>query len=141
MSPAENPDRRPLGRELLFPGSRAVWLEVGFGGGEHLVHQAAEHPEVGFLGCEPFVNGVAKALAAIEAAGVTDVRVHPGDVDGALEALSGFASHMDEACVGSVSEIFDADAPFTARGCVAQAWSVAELLRVTAKLSNLAAAG
>ncbi len=67
------------------------------------------------------------------------LRVFPGDIDGALEAVGGFAAHMDEACIGSVSEIFDADAPFTPRGCVAQAWSVAELLRVTAKVSSLAA--
>jgi tRNA (guanine-N7-)-methyltransferase len=45
------------------------WLEIGFGGGEHLAHQAALHPDVSFIGAEPFVNGVAKLLALIEEVG------------------------------------------------------------------------
>jgi glycogen debranching enzyme len=44
--------------------------------------------------------------------------------------------HLSEACIGSISEVFDADRPFTARGCVAQAWSVAEVLRVWIKLAG-----
>jgi glycogen debranching enzyme len=43
--------------------------------------------------------------------------------------LAGFEKHLDEACIGSVSEVFDANAPYIPRGCIAQAWSVAELLR------------
>jgi glycogen debranching enzyme len=57
------------------------------------------------------------------------LRVHPADRDGARRWLEGFKNHLNEACVGSVSEIFDAEPPFTPRGCVAQAWSVAEVLR------------
>jgi predicted glycogen debranching enzyme len=57
------------------------------------------------------------------------LKVHPGDRAGARRFLDGFANHLDEACVGSVSEIFDAEEPFAPRGCVAQAWSVAEVLR------------
>ena len=57
------------------------------------------------------------------------LRVHPADRDGARRWLEGFEDHLSEACVGSVSEIFDAEPPFTPRGCVAQAWSVAEVLR------------
>jgi predicted glycogen debranching enzyme len=57
------------------------------------------------------------------------LRLHPGDIAGARRLLEGFAPHLDEACVGSISEIFDAEPPFTPRGCVAQAWSVAEVLR------------
>jgi predicted glycogen debranching enzyme len=57
------------------------------------------------------------------------LRVHPGDRQGARRLLDGLVRHLDEACVGSVSEIFDAERPFTPRGCVAQAWSVAEMLR------------
>lgn len=49
----------------------------------------------------------------------------------AAEWLSNFQDHFTEACLGQVSEIFDGDAPYTPRGCVAQAWSVAELLRAT----------
>ena len=43
-----------------------IWLEIGFGGGEHLVGQALLHPGVGFIGCEPYVNGVASLLSKIE---------------------------------------------------------------------------
>jgi predicted glycogen debranching enzyme len=57
------------------------------------------------------------------------LRVHPEDRAGARKFLSGFEHHLDEACVGSISEVFDAEPPFTARGCIAQAWSVAEVLR------------
>jgi predicted glycogen debranching enzyme len=57
------------------------------------------------------------------------LRVHPEDRAGARRLLEGFTTHLDEACIGSVSEIFDADDPYTPRGCVAQAWSVAEVLR------------
>jgi predicted glycogen debranching enzyme len=57
------------------------------------------------------------------------LKVHPEDRAGARRCLEGFVPHLDEACVGSISEVFDAVPPFTARGCVAQAWSVAEVLR------------
>ena len=62
-----------------MPGAREVWLEIGFGGGEHLVAQAARNPDVLLLGAEPFVNGVASALRHIEEAGVDNVRLHGGD--------------------------------------------------------------
>ena len=65
------------------------WLEVGFGGGEHLAHQAALHPDVSFIGAEPFVNGVAKLLALLEENAITNVRVHDGDARPLLEALPG----------------------------------------------------
>jgi predicted glycogen debranching enzyme len=57
------------------------------------------------------------------------LKVHPEDPSGAKAFLNGFTSHLNDACVGSISEIFDAEAPFTPRGCIAQAWSVAEALR------------
>ena len=56
-----------------------IWLEVGFGAGEHLVWQAEQHPNVGLIGCEPFVNGVAKCLAHIERTGVGNVRLFTDD--------------------------------------------------------------
>jgi tRNA (guanine-N7-)-methyltransferase len=87
VSPAENPERRPLAHDALFADRRPIWLEVGFGGGEHLVQVARANPRLGLLGCEPFVNGVAKALAAIEAAGVGNVRLHPGDARDLIELL------------------------------------------------------
>ncbi|OWK34770.1 amylo-alpha-1,6-glucosidase [Fimbriiglobus ruber] len=57
------------------------------------------------------------------------LRVHPSDHAKCRKWLAGFDEHLSEACIGSISEVFDADAPYTARGCVAQAWSVAEVLR------------
>lgn len=57
------------------------------------------------------------------------LRVHPQERHGAREFLRGFEEHLDEACIGTISEIFDAAPPHTPRGCVAQAWSVAEVLR------------
>lgn len=82
----ENPDRNPLNLAALF-GARPLWLEVGFGGGEHMVHQAALHPEVGIIGCEPYINGVAMLLGKIRAAGVDNLRVHPGDVRDLFDVL------------------------------------------------------
>ena len=63
------------------------WLEIGFGGGEHLAHQASLHPEVCFIGAEPFVNGVAKLLALIEDKQLSNIRIHDGDARYLLEAL------------------------------------------------------
>ena len=57
------------------------------------------------------------------------MKTHPGERDTVRAFLEGFVAHLHEACVGTMSEIFDAEAPYTPRGCVAQAWSVAEVLR------------
>lgn len=79
---------RPPGRlHDLFPAADAVRLEIGFGAGEHLVAQAQAAPHVGFIGCEPFVNGMAKALAAIDAGGLSNVRLHFGDAADVLAWL------------------------------------------------------
>lgn len=71
----------------LFGDTRPVWLEIGFGGGEHLAHLAEVHPEVGLIGAEPFVNGVAMALARIEVAGLGNVRIHAGDARDLIDQL------------------------------------------------------
>src|SRR6187455_1572999 len=64
----------------LFPNQPDdTWLEIGFGGGEHLIARAQAHPETGFIGCEPFINGMAKALVAIDANGLKNIRLHFGD--------------------------------------------------------------
>lgn len=57
-----------------------VWLEIGFGGAEHLAWQARHHPDVGIIGCEPFEEGVVKALALIEQERRANIRLHPDDV-------------------------------------------------------------
>ncbi len=82
----ENPDRTALDLETIF-GGRDVWLEVGFGGGEHMVHQAALNPNVGLIGCEPYINGVAMLLGKIRASGVANLRVFPGDVRDMFDVL------------------------------------------------------
>jgi glycogen debranching enzyme len=64
------------------------------------------------------------------------LKVHPGDFAGARQKLAGFETHLDQACIGSVSEVFDADPPYTPRGCIAQAWSVSELLRCWASTAS-----
>jgi glycogen debranching enzyme len=67
------------------------------------------------------------------------LKVYPADLDGARHALEGFVAHLDDACIGSISEVFDAQEPFTPRACIAQAWSVAEVLRAWVKLARGAA--
>lgn len=77
----------PLEPGALFPGASALAFEVGFGGGEHLAAQARLHPQTGFIGCEPFENGVAKLLTQVRAQGLANVRVHPDDARDILERL------------------------------------------------------
>jgi tRNA (guanine-N7-)-methyltransferase len=72
----------------LFPDCpSALWLEIGFGGGEHLAAQALAHPGTGYIGCEAFLNGIAKALALIEAGSLRNVRLYNGDARVVIEAL------------------------------------------------------
>ncbi|PJE29116.1 tRNA (guanine-N(7)-)-methyltransferase [Pseudooceanicola antarcticus] len=82
----ENPERSLLDLEALF-GGKDVWLEIGFGGGEHLVHQAARNPDVGIFGAEPYINGVAMLLGKIREAGVENLAVHPGDARDLFDVL------------------------------------------------------
>ncbi|MEM9247808.1 MAG: tRNA (guanine(46)-N(7))-methyltransferase TrmB [Pseudomonadota bacterium] len=82
----DNPERRPLDLTALFGGA-PVWLEIGFGGGEHMVHQATLNSGVGVIGCEPFINGVAMLLGKIRAAAASNIRVHPGDVRDLFDVL------------------------------------------------------
>ncbi|MEM6309644.1 MAG: tRNA (guanine(46)-N(7))-methyltransferase TrmB [Pseudomonadota bacterium] len=81
-----NPDRAPLDLTGLCCG-RPLWLEIGFGGGEHLVHQAAQNPDVAIIGCEPYINGVAMLLGKIRKAGVENLRVYPGDARDLFDVL------------------------------------------------------
>lgn len=86
------PDPRAAGAGLidlgaLFGRQAPVWLEIGFGGGEHLAHQAAAHPQIGLIGCEPFVNGVAMLLGRLAAQDCGNVRVHVGDARDLIDAL------------------------------------------------------
>ena len=72
----------------LFPDRPATLrLEIGFGAGEHLIAEARQYPCTGFIGVEPFINGMAKVLAAIEAHGLTNIRLHHGDAIKVLQWL------------------------------------------------------
>ena len=77
----------PIDPEGLLPGAREVWLEIGFGGGEHMAAQAATHPGVLILGAEPFLNGAASALRHIDEGEVRNVRLHVGDARDLVAAL------------------------------------------------------
>jgi tRNA (guanine-N7-)-methyltransferase len=69
----------PADLRARFHGVDEVRLEIGFGGGEHLIAEALRHPRVGFIGGEPFVNGMAKALTLVEQHDVSNIRLHHGD--------------------------------------------------------------
>ena len=89
-----NPRRVPLDLHTLF-GGRGVWLEIGFGGGEHMIHQAAANPHIGFIGCDPYINGVAMVLGKIRRAGTENVRIYPGDVRDLFDVMP--AASIDKA--------------------------------------------
>lgn len=88
-----------LGREPAGQGlcqGQATWLEIGFGGGEHLLWQARHNPDVLLIGCEPFVEGVVKALHGIETGPIDNVRLHDDDARPLLKWLP----------VGSIARCF-----------------------------------
>ncbi len=83
-------------RELFEIPAGAVRLEIGFGGGEHLIHRMLESPETGFIGVEPFVNGMAKLLAALHADLLPNIRVYDQDAALLLDWLpSASLDHVD----------------------------------------------
>ncbi len=72
----------------LFQSPNEIWLEIGFGGGEHLAGQARLHPDVGLIGVEPFLDGVAKVLGLIEEQGQENIRLRRGDARDLIAQLS-----------------------------------------------------
>jgi tRNA (guanine-N7-)-methyltransferase len=83
------PEGGPLDARALFGDDRPLEFEIGFGAGEHLAAQAEARPAHGFIGCEPFLNGVVGALAKIEDRELANVRIHMGDALDVLERLPG----------------------------------------------------
>lgn len=75
-------------KELFSVPVTSLALEIGFGGGEHLLHQARLNPQMGFIGCEPFVNGMAKMLSTIEKENIKNIRMFDGDAIELLKVLS-----------------------------------------------------
>jgi tRNA (guanine-N7-)-methyltransferase len=78
----------PVRPDALFASDKtAYWLEIGFGGGEHLINNASLHPDIGHLGCEPFINGMAKLVLLIEKEGIDAIRLHNDDAVQLLDQL------------------------------------------------------
>ena len=86
-------------RRLFDASIRDVWLEIGFGKGEHLLWQAERHPDIGFIGVEPFIDGVAGLLAGIADKGLTNIRIFRDDAALLLE-------HLADACLGRCFLLF-----------------------------------
>ena len=79
---------RTIDPQALFDAPPAdLWLEIGFGGGEHLAWQAERHPEIGFLAAEYFINGIASLLRQVDRLGLSNVRLYQGDGRDLLEVL------------------------------------------------------
>jgi tRNA (guanine-N7-)-methyltransferase len=111
---------------LFAPTVREVWLEIGFGGGEHLLWQAAQHPDAGIVGCEPFQDGVVKVLAALSARPAGNIRLHAEDARKLLRQLP-------PACIARVFLLFPDPWPkrrHWKRRLVSEA-TLAQLARVT----------
>jgi tRNA (guanine-N7-)-methyltransferase len=115
----------PLDPDALKAGADALWLEIGFGGGEHLAAQAALHPAVKLVGVEPFLNGVASALRHVDDQGLTNVIVHQGD---AREVMA----NLPDACLERVFILFPDPWPKSRhhKRRLIQTETVAELARV-----------
>lgn len=80
----DNSGKLPLA--TIFEG-KDIWLEVGFGGGEHLIAQAKANPHIGFIGCEPFLNGVASLLKGIEEESLTNIRIWADDARALMDVI------------------------------------------------------
>ncbi len=94
-----DPAAGPIDPLALMPGAKQVWLEIGFGGGEHLAAQAARHPDALMIGCEPFLNGVGSALRHIDEGDLKNVRLHADDARAVVDALP-------DACLDRVMILF-----------------------------------
>ena len=125
LLPSLRPPAGPFDPRALMPQAAEVWLEIGFGGGEHMAAQASLHPNVLIIGAEPFQNGVASALRHIDEAGLTNVRVLDGD---ARELMA----RLPDACLDRVFILFPDPWPKTRhhKRRIVQAETVAELARL-----------
>jgi tRNA (guanine-N7-)-methyltransferase len=81
---------------LLFNKNEDIWLEIGFGAGEHLLAQAERYPNIGFIGCDPYINGVARLLSGIKQKSVNNILLHHDDARSLIEKLA----------PGSISKVF-----------------------------------
>jgi tRNA (guanine-N7-)-methyltransferase len=125
LLPTLRPPTEPFDPRALMPGAVEVWLEIGFGGGEHMAAQAGLHRDTLILGAEPFQNGVASALRHIDEAALTNVRVLDGDAR-ELMAL------MPDASLDRIFVLFPDPWPKTRHNKrrIVQAETVAEFARL-----------
>jgi tRNA (guanine-N7-)-methyltransferase len=132
LLPQIRPPAGPFDPRTLMPGAREAWLEIGFGGGEHMAAQAAAHPDVLVLGAEPFQNGVASALRHVDELGLANVRVHDGD---ARELMA----RLPDACLARAFILFPDPWPKGRhkKRRLIQAETVAELARILAPGARL----
>ena len=86
ISLQENPQRKKIKLSDIL-NKKTIWLEIGFGGGEHLIHQARLYPDIGFIGCEPYQNGVAKLMAKLSANPCQNIKLYDGDVRNIFDVL------------------------------------------------------
>lgn len=122
----------PFDPRALRPEAKAVWLEIGFGGGEHMAAQAGRAPEALILGAEPFQNGVASALRHIDEQGLDNVRLHDGDVRDLM-------ARLPDACLDRVFILFPDPWPKARHNKrrLVQAELIAELARLMAPGARL----
>ena len=84
--PAQNSTFNPT--YLFAPTVKEIWLEIGFGAGEHIIQQALKHPSVGIIGCEPYINGVARLLRSVSENELNNLRVFRDDARLLLNSLT-----------------------------------------------------
>jgi tRNA (guanine-N7-)-methyltransferase len=125
LLPSLRPPQGPFDPRALMEGGREAWLEIGFGGGEHMAAQAARAPDVLIVGCEPFLNGVASAVRHVAEQGLKNVRILDGD---ARELVA----RLPDACLDRVFILFPDPWPKARhhKRRIVQADMVAELARV-----------
>ena len=125
LLPTLRPPAEPFDPRALKPDAAEVWLEIGFGGGEHMAAQAQRRPDLLILGAEPFQNGVASALRHIDEAQLTNVRVLDGDARDLM-------AHLPDASLDRIFILFPDPWPKTRHNKrrFVQAESVAELARL-----------
>jgi len=125
LLPSLRPPAGPFDPRALKPDAAEIWLEIGFGGGEHMAGQASRRPDLLILGAEPFQNGVASALRHIDEAGLTNLRIHDGDVRDLM-------ARLPQACLDRVFILFPDPWPKARHNKrrILQTESVAELARL-----------
>ena len=125
LLPELRPPQGPFDPRQLVAGSQEAWLEIGFGGGEHLASQAARAPQVLIVGCEPFLNGVASAVRHVAEQDLKNVRILDGD---ARELVA----RLPDGCLDRVFILFPDPWPKARhhKRRIVQADMVAELARV-----------